>query len=125
MIRPVVGSAILNTINTTVAFNHAESAGGGIFSETTASPLIGNTIIDQNTSALAPNIGGQVTTLGNNFVGDLGTDLVRTDLGLGPEDIVPDITLGITNAGLNPVLSNATGNGTYANSLLALSLIHI
>lgn len=122
-IRPAISIAELSAINATIAFNHAESDGGGIFSEATSLPQIGNTIIDQNTAASRPNLVGPVTSLGFNFIGDLGPGVVKADLALSAaEDIVADPLEGIISAGLDPTLTNtgaANINGTYVHALLA------
>lgn len=120
--RPALAIAVLNAVNTTIAFNHAESAGGGIFAEATSLPQIGNTIIDQNTANTFPDFVGVAASLGNNYVGNLGTDVLKPAVGLLLSDTVTDASVGINSAGLNPTLTN-TGtpniNGTFVHTLMA------
>ncbi len=121
-IRPVVAAAELRAVNSTIAFNHAESAGGGLYQEATAVTQIGNTIIDQNTANQSPNMAAVVTTLGNNFVGNLGLNAIKATFGLGQSDFIPDATKSIFTAGLNLLTGGSTNaNGTWVHTLSAAS----
>lgn len=112
-ISPIQAVGSLYALNSTIAFNAAGAAGGGLYQESSSTYELGNTIVDSNTAASAPNLSGTVNSLGFNFIGTIeGT---RDDRLLQPTDILADAVDGPVNAGLAP-LSTAGLNGTWNHS---------
>jgi CSLREA domain-containing protein len=63
------GSLLL--VNSTLAFNSTNSGnGGGLYRAGGSSIRLRNTLIANNTSSTSPDVGGAVTSLGNNLIGN-------------------------------------------------------
>ncbi|MCA9082852.1 MAG: hypothetical protein KDA81_02295 [Planctomycetaceae bacterium] len=120
-ISPSQAVGTLLAVNSTIAFNHADAAGGGLYQEGIATLQLGNTIVDSNTAGLFPDLNGRLSSLGNNFVGDLGGQ-TPAEASLLSTDIAADDDPLITNAGLNALAASPT-NGIFGHTPTAGSLV--
>jgi len=82
-------AGMLKVTNSTISGNSAASAGGGI--DAISAPTVANTIIAGNTAPTGPDVGGTVTSLGYNLIGDssggsgfAAADLLNVSPVLGP-----------------------------------------
>jgi len=114
-ITPAQGAGSVYALNSTIAFNVAMAEGGGLIQENTGSFRIGNTIIDRNSAPTSPDLGRGITSLGYNFIGNLVVD--PSAAFLLSTDVAADHTVGVTEAGLNPLSIGA--NGTWGHTLTA------
>lgn len=104
----ISNGGVANIINTTIVNNNAEAMGvGGIFNRTEATVELQNAMVALNTEGLNGKLksdcGGQITSLGNNIIGD-STGCTIT---LQSSDLTGD-------PGLDSFIDNGTpGNGHF------------